>query len=171
MREVRTGLAIVGGGPAALAAACTAAERGDQVLVIDRQSRPGGQIWRGKSNEWLSRFARSGAAWLGQAEVFDAAPGFRLMAQTPEGPSRSSRRASACRCGRSRAIPSLPRLDAARRLWCRRASGLDEVRTPSQRNARDRGRFRSPARCRRRGIARRRRPRTASRRTSSSGTN
>lgn len=87
MRELRTGLAIAGGGPSAMAAACAAAGRGEQVLVIDRQPAPGGQIWRGQTNEWHERFRRSGAAWLGQTEIYDAAPGLTLMAQTPEGPA------------------------------------------------------------------------------------
>ncbi|MFI6588418.1 FAD-dependent oxidoreductase [Embleya sp. NPDC050493] len=37
---------IVGAGPAGLAAAVTAARHGAQVLVVDEQARPGGQIWR-----------------------------------------------------------------------------------------------------------------------------
>jgi NADPH-dependent 2,4-dienoyl-CoA reductase/sulfur reductase-like enzyme len=40
-------LAIVGAGPAGLAAACTAAELGLRVVVIDEQAEPGGQIYRG----------------------------------------------------------------------------------------------------------------------------
>lgn len=87
MRELRTGLAIAGGGPSAIAAACAAAGRGEQVLVIDRNPAPGGQIWRAQTNEWLERFRRCGAQWLGRAEIYDAAPGLTLMAQTPEGPA------------------------------------------------------------------------------------
>lgn len=86
MREIAADLAIAGGGPAALAAACAASERGERVLAIDRQSAPGGQIWRGRSNEWHERFRRSGAAWLGRAEIYDAAPGFTIFAQAPDGP-------------------------------------------------------------------------------------
>ncbi|NWF82331.1 MAG: FAD-dependent oxidoreductase [Bryobacteraceae bacterium] len=87
MRELRADLAIAGGGPSAIAAACAAAERGEQVLVIDRQPAPGGQIWRGQTNEWHERFRRCGAQWLGRAEIYDAAPGMTLMAQAPDGPA------------------------------------------------------------------------------------
>jgi NADPH-dependent 2,4-dienoyl-CoA reductase/sulfur reductase-like enzyme len=88
MRELRTTLAIAGGGPAALAAACVSAESGTKTLVVDRQEAPGGQIWRGVSNDWRRRFQRSGAGWLGRAEIFDAAQGFTLLAETPGGPVR-----------------------------------------------------------------------------------
>lgn len=37
---------VVGAGPAGLAAAAAAAERGAQVAVVDRGRRPGGQYWR-----------------------------------------------------------------------------------------------------------------------------
>ncbi len=40
-------LAIVGAGPAGMAAAVEAAERGLSVVVLDDQPEPGGQIWRG----------------------------------------------------------------------------------------------------------------------------
>lgn len=38
---------VVGAGPAGLAAALAAAHGGAQVLLLDRQAAPGGQIWRG----------------------------------------------------------------------------------------------------------------------------
>ncbi|MEM6946318.1 MAG: FAD-dependent oxidoreductase, partial [Pseudomonadota bacterium] len=40
-------LVVIGAGPAGLAGASLAAERGLSVLVLDEQSAPGGQIWRG----------------------------------------------------------------------------------------------------------------------------
>jgi NADPH-dependent 2,4-dienoyl-CoA reductase/sulfur reductase-like enzyme len=86
MREILADFAIAGGGPAAIAAACSASSRGESVVVIDRQAEPGGQIWRGQRNEWLARFERSGVRWMGQAEIFDAERGFRLKALTPDGP-------------------------------------------------------------------------------------
>lgn len=85
MSELRADFAIAGGGPAAIAAACAAASRGESVVVIDRQAEPGGQIWRGQRNDWLSRFERSGTRWIGQAEIIDAVSGFVLKALTPEG--------------------------------------------------------------------------------------
>jgi NADPH-dependent 2,4-dienoyl-CoA reductase/sulfur reductase-like enzyme len=39
-------IAIIGAGPAGLAAAITAAENNEQVVVIDSAPRPGGQYWR-----------------------------------------------------------------------------------------------------------------------------
>ena len=39
-------IAIIGAGPAGLAAAMTAAENNEQVVVIDSAPRPGGQYWR-----------------------------------------------------------------------------------------------------------------------------
>ena len=39
-------IAIIGAGPAGLAAAMTAAEHNEQVVVIDSAPRPGGQYWR-----------------------------------------------------------------------------------------------------------------------------
>jgi flavin-dependent dehydrogenase len=39
-------VAVVGGGPAGIAAAVTAAESGRSVGLIDDNLRPGGQIWR-----------------------------------------------------------------------------------------------------------------------------
>lgn len=46
MSAVEPQVLIVGAGPAGLAAAVTAAHHGAQVLVVDEQARPGGQIWR-----------------------------------------------------------------------------------------------------------------------------
>jgi D-hydroxyproline dehydrogenase subunit alpha len=39
-------IAIIGAGPAGLAAAKVAAERGAEVIVLDSAPRPGGQYWR-----------------------------------------------------------------------------------------------------------------------------
>lgn len=81
-------VAVVGAGPAGLAAACCAAESGARVLVLDEQPHAGGQIWRAPTDarppraarRWLHRLARSGAERLGGASVFDAQPG-RLVAE------------------------------------------------------------------------------------------
>ena len=43
-------LVVIGGGPAGLAAATTAAELGVNVTLIDEQSTPGGQIFRNVEN-------------------------------------------------------------------------------------------------------------------------
>ena len=41
------GLAIIGAGPAGMAAAALAAELGVDTALIDEQASPGGQIYRG----------------------------------------------------------------------------------------------------------------------------
>ena len=49
---------VVGAGPAGLAAASSAAERGRSVLLIDQGLRPGGQIWRHRDEQTLPGAAR-----------------------------------------------------------------------------------------------------------------
>jgi NADPH-dependent 2,4-dienoyl-CoA reductase/sulfur reductase-like enzyme len=81
-------VAVVGAGPAGLAAACRAAESGARVLLLDEQPAAGGQIWRAPTaarapraaRRWLERLERSGAERLGGSSVFDAQPG-RLTAE------------------------------------------------------------------------------------------
>src|SRR5205085_3878438 len=46
-RRMRVDLAIVGAGPAGMAAAALAAELGLDTMLIDEQDGPGGQIYRG----------------------------------------------------------------------------------------------------------------------------
>jgi thioredoxin reductase len=80
-------VAVVGGGPAGIAAATRAAEMGSRVLLMDRGLRPGGQIWRHRetselpalARQWLARCARSGACWMGEAHVVDGSPGGALV--------------------------------------------------------------------------------------------
>jgi NADPH-dependent 2,4-dienoyl-CoA reductase/sulfur reductase-like enzyme len=72
-------VAVVGGGPAGIAAAARAAEAGARVVVVDQGLRPGGQVWRHRdprelpplARAWLDRCARSGARWLPLAMVVD----------------------------------------------------------------------------------------------------
>src|SRR5262249_20739131 len=45
-RVLKFEIAVVGGGPAGLAAACVAAESGRRVVVVEAAPWPGGQIWR-----------------------------------------------------------------------------------------------------------------------------
>jgi D-hydroxyproline dehydrogenase subunit alpha len=76
-------VAIVGAGPAGIAAAVTAAESGRNVVLIDDNPRPGGQIWRDgigashpkPASQWLERLAKSPMQAIGGARVFHAAPG------------------------------------------------------------------------------------------------
>jgi D-hydroxyproline dehydrogenase subunit alpha len=75
-------VAIVGAGPAGIAAAVAAAEAGRRVALLDAAPAPGGQIWRHRSVDELSRTARrwlgrlhgSGARILSGASVFSLSP-------------------------------------------------------------------------------------------------
>jgi thioredoxin reductase len=84
-------VAIVGAGPAGLAAATACAERGLSVSLYDEQSAPGGQAYRGITASPLARpdilgddywqgarliapFARSGARYVPGASVWAIAP-------------------------------------------------------------------------------------------------
>jgi NADPH-dependent 2,4-dienoyl-CoA reductase/sulfur reductase-like enzyme len=90
MRE-RTDVAIVGGGPAGIAAACAAAPT-RRVIVLDTAPRPGGQIWRHRepatlgrtATRWLARLERSGARFTGGVSVSEVGPG-RIAAATRHG--------------------------------------------------------------------------------------
>ena len=91
-------LAVIGGGPAGIAAAVAAAEAGARVLLIDESPRPGGQIWRhlagnapAAAREWLRRLERCGAEVRTGAAVVDAVAaagpprGFHLTVQRGDG--------------------------------------------------------------------------------------
>ncbi len=54
-------LIVLGAGPAGLAAAEAASSSGQAVLLVDDNSAPGGQIWRGGPQRW--RDARASALW------------------------------------------------------------------------------------------------------------
>ena len=76
----RYDVAIVGGGPAGLAAAATASQGNARVAVIDSAPRPGGQYWRhraGAEPPALTRL-RSAAEHIPDSSVWFAEPGFRL---------------------------------------------------------------------------------------------
>ena len=89
-------VAVVGAGPAGVAAACRAAERGARTVVLDEGLAPGGQIYRHRpgavvpeaARAWLERLERSGARVVSGVSVFDAVregEAFRLLAEGPEG--------------------------------------------------------------------------------------
>lgn len=71
MPETEFDVLVIGAGPAGLAAACTAADCGVRVGVVDDNPRPGGQIWRNESNPSIERFLHSGAVFLPGTTVFD----------------------------------------------------------------------------------------------------
>jgi NADPH-dependent 2,4-dienoyl-CoA reductase/sulfur reductase-like enzyme len=94
--EIEGEVAVVGAGPAGVAAACRAAESGARTVVLDENPAPGGQIHRhlpGKpppdgARAWLDRLASSGALVRNGVSVVDAVAhgdGFRLFGETITG--------------------------------------------------------------------------------------
>jgi NADPH-dependent 2,4-dienoyl-CoA reductase/sulfur reductase-like enzyme len=85
-------VAVVGGGPAGIAAATTSAEAGKSVVLLDDNTNSGGQIWRGENAhsknpcaaEWIQRLERTSTQRLFGARVYHA-DARRLFAETPEG--------------------------------------------------------------------------------------
>lgn len=82
---------VVGGGPAGIAAAVSAAEAGADTLLLDEAQAPGGQIWRAGvkgppsvAMDWVDRLQRSGARVMARAAVFDRA-GERALAVERDG--------------------------------------------------------------------------------------
>lgn len=96
MRELASEVLVVGAGPAGIAAACAAAERGKKVLVLDENPAAGGQIWRAGTHAppraalpWLARFRASGAELRSGCAVIEGDGARRtLWAQDAEGLSR-----------------------------------------------------------------------------------
>ncbi len=62
-------IAVIGGGPAGIAAAVTAAESSRDVVLIDDNSKPGGQIWRQGTKALHSRHAAFWFERLGKSRV------------------------------------------------------------------------------------------------------
>lgn len=71
---------VVGGGPAGMAAAASAAEQGKRVALVDDNFSPGGQIWRGEdfargknavANAWYQRMMHASVTLLLGWRVFD----------------------------------------------------------------------------------------------------
>ena len=63
---VESEIVVVGAGPAGLAAACTAAENGAEVTIVDETPWLGGQIWRGSDGTKLRSAPRSAQHWIGR---------------------------------------------------------------------------------------------------------
>lgn len=85
---------VVGAGPAGIAAACSAAESGARVAVVDNNPRAGGQIWRGETREtaqhgeaahWLDKFAALGIELFSSTEIIDQTEPGLLLAQSTDG--------------------------------------------------------------------------------------
>jgi D-hydroxyproline dehydrogenase subunit alpha len=79
LTELAHDTAVIGAGPAGIAAAVLAAAGGRSVVVLDEAGSPGGQVWRQGSGaaptrqarRWLQRLQASGARILGGATVVD----------------------------------------------------------------------------------------------------
>ncbi len=80
-RQEEVSVAIIGGGPAGIAAACAASELGADVLVIDESPQPGGRIWAHRrhipdaARSWLARAEKGGVRWLSGYSVVDGKAG------------------------------------------------------------------------------------------------
>ena len=71
---------VVGAGPAGLAAARAAAARGQQVVLLDDQAGPGGQIWRG-----MPGLAPAGVTHVPHATVIGPQAERTLLVDSPSG--------------------------------------------------------------------------------------
>lgn len=79
MEALTVDVAVIGAGPAGIAAAATIAETGRRVAVLDEATNVGGQIWRhrrGKpapaaARQWIRRLERSGATLMCECSVVD----------------------------------------------------------------------------------------------------
>ena len=75
-------VAVIGGGPAGMAAAITAAESANEVVLIDDNPNPGGQIWRRSIENqssrdaafWFERLTKSRVRVMSGARVIHAEP-------------------------------------------------------------------------------------------------
>lgn len=81
-------IAVVGGGPAGIAASVAASDAGRRVVVIDEAPAAGGNIWRGSpenrlppaARRLIERFRRSGCRVLSGFSAVDLIPGFQILA-------------------------------------------------------------------------------------------
>jgi NADPH-dependent 2,4-dienoyl-CoA reductase/sulfur reductase-like enzyme len=64
-------LVVVGAGPGGIAAAAVAAEAGKRVCLLDNNSAPGGQIWRGFSSETAGKYphGRTFLSWMARLKA------------------------------------------------------------------------------------------------------
>jgi NADPH-dependent 2,4-dienoyl-CoA reductase/sulfur reductase-like enzyme len=87
-------IVVVGAGPAGMAAACTAAEAGKRVALVDDTPWLGGQIWRGqpakpsnsRAQRWFERVRRSSITVMDCTSVVAALRPGVLLAEHPSGP-------------------------------------------------------------------------------------
>nr|XP_061797955.1 hydrogen cyanide synthase subunit HcnB-like [Nerophis lumbriciformis] len=104
-RRLEVDLAIVGGGPAGLAAACAAVAAGRRVAVLD-EGEGGGQIWRhrldagspARAAPYLQVRDAANVKWFPRTTVTDAVPG-HLWASTESGALEVSYESLVLACG------------------------------------------------------------------------
>lgn len=82
---------VVGGGPAGLSAAVTAAEAGLRVTVVDERGAPGGRLrydlpGRNSLDWYLSECVRLGVELRTRAIAWGIFPGWAITLETPAGP-------------------------------------------------------------------------------------
>src|SRR6202161_1066171 len=83
VKHLRFDVAVVGAGPAGIAAALAAADSGKSIGLMDDNPAPGGQIWRGAqiaprksaASIWFDRLNKSAVQIVRGARVFHAANG------------------------------------------------------------------------------------------------
>jgi NADPH-dependent 2,4-dienoyl-CoA reductase/sulfur reductase-like enzyme len=75
---------VVGAGPAGIAAACTAAESGRRVGMIDDNPAAGGQIWRGGQERWLARLRDSESEVIADTRIIDQIEPGVLLAESDQ---------------------------------------------------------------------------------------
>ena len=128
---------VVGAGPAGIAAACCAAQEGARVGIVDNNSRPGGQIWRGETQDsdvvdaasWLRKLVGSRVEILAPMEVFAQPEAGRLVATSPDGACELSyKKLILCTGARERFLPfpgwTLPNVMGAGGLQALVKSGM-----------------------------------------------
>ena len=106
--QLKCSLLVVGAGPAGIAAAVTAADHGADVLLVDDNPAPGGQIWRGMdprvggaAGRWLARLASSKVRRLSGATVVTCPETNTVVVDTADG-ARCIRHETAILCTGSR---------------------------------------------------------------------
>lgn len=100
-RSMETDIAVIGAGPAGLAAATAARTCGCRVLIVDAFSIPGGQYFMqplektevlstqaARGQQAITEAESAGVEFLNETEIFAAYPGFKLYASGPDGPVR-----------------------------------------------------------------------------------
>lgn len=79
-QEISAPILIIGAGPAGLAAASAALQAGVCIVILDENTAPGGQIWRGGETSWKD--ARAHAMWqqIRNSEQVQYLPATRIVA-------------------------------------------------------------------------------------------